>query len=248
VAKIVMDEQQTILVVDDETTVRNIVRQYLEKSGYRVIEADNGGQALQLLYQENPDLLILDIMLPGLDGFTVARSLRDPVDARHAAVHANIPIIMLTARTEEKDRIAGFELGTDDYVVKPFSPRELVMRVKALLRRTAPPSTSPDVPDEAALDFPGLHLDLSSHTVTRDGHPVTLTLKEFELLYYLARNPRRVFTRTQLLDYVWGYDFYGDDSNVTVHIHRLREKLETDPANPHYIHTVWGVGYKFEVI
>ena len=243
-----MDKQQTILVVDDEVTVRSIVRQYLEKSGYRVIEASNGGQALQLLYQENPDLLILDIMLPGLDGFTVARSLRDPVDAEHAAKHANLPIIMLTARTDEKDRLAGFELGTDDYVVKPFSPRELVMRVKAVLRRTVPTSTELSYQEDTPLEFPGLHLDPTSHTVTKNGVPISLTLKEFELLYFLARSPRRVFTREQLLNHIWGYDFYGDDSNVTVHIHRLREKIETDPTTPHYIHTVWGVGYKFEAI
>lgn len=237
-------EQQKILVVDDEVTVRSIITQYLTKEGYAVIEADNGGSALQLLHQERPDLLILDIMLPGIDGFTVTRSLRDPVETDGVA---NIPIIMLTARTDETDRITGFKVGTDDYVTKPFSPRELVMRVKALLRRSTTSDTSQSVTFAEALAFDGLHLDPASYTIKRDDQPVTLTHKEFELLYFLASHPRMVFSRTQLLDQVWGYDFYGDDSNVTVHIHRLREKIEPDPSKPKYVHTVWGVGYKFEV-
>lgn len=232
-----------ILVVDDELTVRRIIRQYMEKEGYEVIEADNGGQALQLLHQQEPDLMILDIMLPGIDGFTVARSVRQPVDSDSVR---NIPIIMLTARTEEMDKITGFELGTDDYVTKPFSPRELVMRVKALLRRTSSSESKPAIEMADPLIFEHLRLDPNSRTVEKDGQEIELTHKEFELLYFLASHPRHVFNRNQLLDKVWGYDFYGDDSNVTVHIHRLREKIEADPAKPQYIHTVWGVGYKFE--
>jgi DNA-binding response OmpR family regulator len=238
-------QKSKILVVDDELTVRRIIRQYMEKEGYEVIEADNGGQALQLLHQQEPDLMILDIMLPGIDGFTVARSIRQPVDS--ASVR-NIPIIMLTARTEEMDRITGFELGTDDYVTKPFSPRELVMRVKALLRRTTSIDNKPSIEMTDPIIFEHLTLDPNTRTVEKDGQEIELTHKEFELLYFLASHPRHVFNRNQLLDKVWGYDFYGDDSNVTVHIHRLREKIEADPAKPQYIHTVWGVGYKFEAV
>lgn len=238
-----MVTQQTILVVDDESTVREVVRRYLELEGFRVLEADTGPLALHILHQEQPDLIVLDIMLPGLDGFTITRSLRDPVGGgARASVGGSIPIVMLTARTDEADRIAGFELGTDDYVVKPFSPRELVMRIKAVLRRSATGAPEQDKP----LVFGDLRLEASSRTVTRGDQAISLTAKEFELLWFLARHPRQVFSRTQLLDQVWGYEFYGDESTVTVHIRRLREKIERDPANPVFIHTVWGVGYKFE--
>jgi two-component system response regulator ResD len=240
-----MTNKAKILVVDDEVTVRRIICQYLEKQGYEVIEADNGGTALQLLHQVQPDLMILDIMLPGIDGFTVTRSLRSPIES---STIANIPIIMLTARTEENDRITGFELGTDDYVTKPFSPRELVMRVKALLRRSASADSPKSITATEALIFEGLKIDPSRRVVEKNGEPIVITHKEFELLYFLASHPSLVFTRTQLLDQVWGYDFYGDDSNVTVHIHRLREKIEDDPSQAKYVHTVWGVGYKFELI
>lgn len=241
-----MSDTPKILVVEDESTVRRVIRQYLEREGYQVIEADNGGQALKLLHEEQPDLLILDIMLPGIDGYTIARSLRRPVEDSNVQ---NIPIIMLTARSEETDRITGFEVGTDDYVTKPFSPRELVMRVKALLRRTVPAGgSSANIDMGKALHFEGILLDPNTRMVKRDETEIELTHKEFELLYFLASNPRHVFTRTQLLDQIWGYDFYGDDSNVTVHIHRLREKVEFDAAKPKYVHTVWGVGYKFDVL
>jgi len=240
-----MSNKAKILVVDDELTVRRIICQYLEKQGYEVIEADNGGTALQLLHQVEPDLMILDIMLPGIDGFTITRSLRSPVES---STVANIPIIMLTARTDESDRITGFELGTDDYVTKPFSPRELVMRVKALLRRTNTPDTQKTITASEPLVFEDLKIDPSRRIVEKHGEALVITHKEFELLYFLASHPSLVFTRTQLLDQIWGYDFYGDDSNVTVHIHRLREKIEDDPAQPKYVHTVWGVGYKFELI
>ncbi|MEM9950530.1 MAG: response regulator transcription factor [Chloroflexota bacterium] len=240
-----MTESPKILVVEDEQTVRRVIRQYLEREGYTVIETDNGGQALKLLYDEEPDLLILDIMLPGIDGYTIARSLRRPVDENNIR---DIPIIMLTARTEEMDRITGFEVGTDDYVTKPFSPRELIMRVKALLRRSTTSGGDSNIEMSKVLVFEGLTLDPNTREVERDKTSIELTHKEFELLYYLASNPRHVFSRTQLLDQIWGYDFYGDDSNVTVHIHRLREKIEVDPSKPKYVHTVWGVGYKFDVL
>lgn len=239
-----MSDTPKILVVEDEVTVRRVIRQYLEREGYKVIETDNGGKALALLHEEEPDLLILDIMLPGIDGYSITRALRRPIDESNVQ---NIPIIMLTARTDEADRIAGFEVGTDDYVTKPFSPRELMMRVKALLRRSAPASSSV-IDMGKALSFDGLRLDPNTRLVARDDTELELTHKEFELLYFLASNPRHVFSRTQLLDQIWGYDFYGDDSNVTVHIHRLREKIEVDPAKPKYVHTVWGIGYKFDVI
>ncbi len=239
-----MSDTPKVLVVEDEVTVRRVIRQYLEREGYKVIETDNGGKALALLHEEEPDLLILDIMLPGIDGYSITRALRRPIDESNVQ---NIPIIMLTARTDEADRIAGFEVGTDDYVTKPFSPRELMMRVKALLRRSAPASSSV-IDMGKALSFDGLRLDPNTRLVARDDTELELTHKEFELLYFLASNPRHVFSRTQLLDQIWGYDFYGDDSNVTVHIHRLREKIEVDPAKPKYVHTVWGIGYKFDVI
>jgi DNA-binding response OmpR family regulator len=237
-----MGKQQTILVVDDEATVREVVHKYLEREGFRVIEAETGPLALHLLHQEQPDLVVLDIMLPGLDGFTIARTLRDPAGSSLVSEHGNIPIVMLTARTEEVDRITGFELGTDDYVTKPFSPRELVMRIKAVLRRV----TAAVSEDEKPLVFGDLWLDPNSRSVKRGDVPLSLTVKEFDLLWFLAGHPRQVFSRTQLLDQVWGYEFYGDESTVTVHIRRLREKIEPDPSNPIYIHTVWGIGYKFE--
>jgi DNA-binding response OmpR family regulator len=237
-----MGKQHTILVVDDEATVREVVHKYLEREGFRVIEAETGPLALHLLHQEQPDLVVLDLMLPGLDGFTIARSLRDPAGSQFVSAEGNVPIIMLTARTDEVDRITGFELGTDDYVTKPFSPRELVMRIKAVLRR----STAMADEAEKPLVFAELSLDPSSHTVKRSGELVALTAKEFDVLWFLASHARQVFSRTQLLDRVWGYQFYGDESTVTVHIHRLREKIEPDPSNPTYIHTVWGIGYKFE--
>jgi DNA-binding response OmpR family regulator len=192
------------------------------------------------LRENSVDLAILDIMLPGLDGFTVTRAIRGDFGAGQLMVATGTPIIILTSRSEESDRLAGFELGVDDYVVKPFSPRELVMRVKAVLRRTVA------APEEKTLVFSALCIDPLRRAATLDGKTLNLTAKEFDLLWFLAQHPQQVFTRAQLLDKVWGYEFYGDESTVTVHIRRLREKLEPDPANPTYIQTVWGVGYKFE--
>lgn len=236
--------QPTILVVDDEATIREVVRKYLELEGFKVIESDNGNHALDLLRTQRPDLLILDIMLPGVDGFSIACSLRNPAQYAALAVDGDIPIIMLTARKTEVDRVAGFEVGADDYVVKPFSPRELVGRVKAVLRRanvTAAPSEKP-------VSFANLSIDPRTRTVTIQGEGVSLTAKEFELLWFLIRHPHQVFSRAQLLDQIWGYEFYGDESTVTVHVRRLREKIEPDAGNPTYIQTVWGVGYKFEPV
>lgn len=231
----------TILVVDDELTIREVVRKYLEREDYDVLEADNGKQALDILSREKIDLMVLDIMLPELDGFAIADSLRNASKYGSLYQNTNIPIIMLTARTEEEDRVSGFEAGTDDYVVKPFSARELVMRVKAVLKRSAPPTVDDDIP----LEFGVLRLDMRARSLTVDGKSITLTTKEFELLCFMAQNPDQVFSRAQLLDKVWGYEFYGDESTVTVHIHRLRDKIESDPDNPRFIETVWGVGYKF---
>lgn len=242
-----MTNEMTILIADDELSVREIVRRYLEKEGYRIIEADNGPKTLQMIYEQKPDLLILDIMLPGLDGYTIARSLRDPESQDDSDFNRNIPIIMLTARKEEQARLKGFELGADDYVGKPFSPREVVMRVKAVLRR-GQQSNPADMSStgENVLTIGQLTIDPNSRTVRLDGESVLLTAKEFDLLVFLAKNPHQVFTRNQLLHQVWGYEFFGDDSTITVHIHRLREKIEPDPNQPTYIHTVWGVGYRFE--
>ena len=231
-----------ILVVDDERTIREVVRRYLELEGFRVTEAQTGPQALSILQDTRPDLIVLDIMLPGVDGFSITRRLRSNSELDPLRLDGDIPIILLTARTNEVDRVAGLELGADDYVTKPFSPRELVARVKAVLRRT----TVTEVESESPVVFGGLCLDPRSRSVSVDGKDAQLTAKEFDLLWFLLRHPRQVFNRQQLLDQVWGYEFYGDESTVTVHVRRLREKLEPNPSKPCYIQTVWGVGYKFE--
>ena len=237
-----MTRERKILVVDDERTIREVVRRYLELEGYAVTEAETGPQALSIVQDSRPDLIVLDIMLPGVDGFSITRRLRANADYSPLSIDGDIPIILLTARTNEVDRVAGLELGADDYVTKPFSPRELVARVKAVLRRT----TASEVESESPVEFGGLSLDPRSRSVTVDSRDVSLTAKEFDLLFFLLRHPRQVFTRQQLLDRVWGYEFYGDESTVTVHVRRLREKLEENPSKPVYIQTVWGVGYKFE--
>lgn len=236
-----MKQQYTILVVDDEPTIREVVRRYLERDGFKVSEAADGKSALDKLQTEPPDLMILDIMLPGVDGLTITSRLRDSGGISTLVSEREVPIIILTARTGERDRIEGLELGADDYVTKPFSPQELVARVRAVLRR-AHPSLSTERP----LSFEHLYIDPRTREASVDGRLVTLTAKEFDLLWFFASSPRQVFTRDQLLDQVWGYGFYGDPSTVTVHVRRLREKIEPDPTKPIFIHTVWGVGYKFE--
>jgi DNA-binding response OmpR family regulator len=224
----------TILVVDDDPTVSEVVSIYLERAGYQVEVVEDGEAALETLERRMPDLVVLDLALPKVGGLEIARWLRTRGDT---------PIIMLTARGTESDRILGLELGADDYVVKPFSPQELVSRVKAVLRRTFGPDV---VATEQPLEFDDLLIDPRTRVVEVGGVEVSLTAKEFDLLWELARHPRQVFTRDQLLDLAWGVTEYIDPSTVTVHVHRLREKIESDPDNPRHIQTVWGVGYKFE--
>ena len=225
-----------ILVVDDEPSVVEVVGLYLEREGYRVTVARDGQAALDATSLEQPDLIVLDLMLPKMDGLEVTRRLRG-----HGA--ASIPIIMLTAKREEMDRILGLEMGADDYVVKPFSPQELVSRVKAVLRRATVAST---LGDQHMLSYESLSIDPRNRSVVVGGRECALTALEFDLLHFLARHPRQVFTRAQLLDQVWGYEYYGDASTVTVHVRRLREKIEDDPSRPRWVQTVWGVGYRFE--
>lgn len=228
-----VNQNEQILVVDDEPMVREVVVAYLEREGFRVAEAADGAAALKLVYETQPDLIILDVMLPEIDGFSVLTEIRKK---------GGIPVILLTARTEEPDRVLGLELGADDYVVKPFSPRELVARVRSVLRRSAPPARPAET-----LDFGALHVDEQARAVTLDGTEIEMTPKEFDLLAFLARSPRQVFSRGQLLEHVWDSSAdWQDPSTVTVHVRRLRRKLEADPENPRWISTVWGVGYRFE--
>ena len=221
----------TVLVVDDEPLVRDVLIRYLQREGFDTLEAGDGDTARTLVATEDLQLVVLDLMLPGTDGLSLCRWIRSQGD---------LPVIMLTARGEPDDRIVGLEVGADDYVSKPFSARELVMRVKAVLRRTQP---SP-VPQEA-LAFDGLVLDPVAREAHLDGEPVRLTVKEFDLLYFLAANPRQVFSRSQLMASVWGYEAALDTGTLTVHIRRLRSKIERDPAQPRHLETVWGVGYRF---
>ena len=223
-----------VLVVDDDANVVEVLGRYLEREGYRVQTATDGLVALDLALRNLPDLVVLDLMLPGIGGLELCRRLRQV---------APIPILMLTARGEESDRIIGLELGADDYVAKPFSPREVTARVRAVLRRSAQPSVAPV--DVAPLVAGGLVVDVRAHEVRLDGDLVTLTVREFDLLVFFMRQPRRVFGRAELLEEVWGYT-YGDASTVTVHVRRLREKMEKDPSHPTRLLTVWGVGYRFD--
>ena len=221
-----------ILVVDDEPNIREVVGRYLRREGYVVVPAADGEEALRLYRRESPGLVVLDLMLPKVSGIEVCRRIQ---------AEGRVPLIMLTARGEEGDRILGLGLGADDYMVKPFSPRELVARVGAVLRRTDEAREANGI----VLDFDGLRIDPNAREVTVRDEPVTLTAREFDLLYHLASHPRRVFTRDQLMEAVWGYTFAAETSTVTVHMRRLREKIEPDSANPHYLQTVWGVGYRF---
>jgi DNA-binding response OmpR family regulator len=222
----------TVLVVDDEPIVRDVVVRYLQRDGFTTLEAADGDSARRLIEGGEPELVVLDVMLPGTDGLELCRWIRSRSD---------LPVIMLTARGEEADRIVGLELGADDYVTKPFSPRELATRVKAVLRRSA------GVPAPAErLAFADLVLDSTSREVTKSGRVLTLTAREFDLLWFLAAHPRHVFSRDQLMDRVWGYAAALDTGTVTVHVRRLREKIETDPAHPAHLQTVWGVGYRLD--
>ena len=226
---------KTILVVEDEASIAEVVSLYLKRAGYHVQIAPDGRQALNLLEKQIPDFVILDLMLPEVDGLALTRWLRDRSD---------VPIIMLTARREEIDRIAGLEMGADDYVVKPFSPQELVSRVRAVMRRLGREQSEAE--NDRSLSFKNLAIDPKSRVVAVKEIPIELTAKEFDMLYLLARHPKQVFTREQLLERVWGGAQYIDPGTVTVHVRRLREKIEEDASQPKRLLTVWGVGYKFE--
>ncbi len=223
-----------ILVIEDEPSVGEVVSLYLRRAGYEVVVARDGSDALEILDRSFPQLVVLDLMLPNVDGWEICRWIRE---------RSNVPIIMLTARREESDRIAGLEMGADDYITKPFSPQELVSRVKAVLRRGRT-----DLPASQMLPlvFGDLAIDIGKRIVTLKGAEVDLTQKEFDLLLLLTRHPKQVFSRNQVLERVWGISDYIDPGTVTVHMRRLREKIEQDPSNPSHILTIWGVGYKFE--
>ncbi|MGB5951347.1 MAG: response regulator transcription factor [Ornithinimicrobium sp.] len=226
----------TVLVADDDDTVREVVTAYLHKAGLPTIQATDGLEAVEMAAQHRPDLVVLDIMLPGIDGLEALNRMRE--------VEPSLPILLLTARTSEADRIAGLEVGADDYVVKPFSARELVLRVKALLRRVSDRAGAPTAPDRPVQDG-DLVVDPASRTVRRDSESLALTTREFDLLAHLMSHPGVVLSREELLQQVWGWDF-GDDSTVTVHIRRLRNKVEVNPASPERIVTVWGSGYRWD--
>jgi DNA-binding response OmpR family regulator len=227
-----MSEHGRVLVVDDDETVRDVVRRYLELAGHEVTVAGDGEKALALVAEAEPDLIVLDLMLPGIDGLEVCRRIRQ---------HSAVPVVMLTALGEEENRIAGLQLGADDYVTKPFSPRELALRVSSVLRRArALPSASPHV-----LSDGDLTLEVGARKAVLRGADLALTTREFDLLMFLMTNAGKAFSRSELLEKVWGWDF-GDQSTVTVHVRRLREKIEAVPAKPVRIATVWGVGYRYD--
>jgi DNA-binding response OmpR family regulator len=224
----------SVLVVDDEPTVREVVASYLRRDGHTVTEVGDGGEAIELVQNERFDLVVLDMMLPGVNGLDILRRIRQLGD---------MPVIMLTARAEETDRVAGLELGADDYVVKPFSPRELAARVNGVLRRAAPKASAPS----DRLEFEGLVIDQRSREVVLGGDTIEFTPKEFDVLAHLAASPREVFSRADLLRDVWqSSPEWQDPATVTVHVRRIRNKIESDPENPRWITTVWGVGYRFE--
>ena len=219
-------------MVDDEPIVRNVVVRYLERDGYRTLEAGDGNEARRLLERDRPSLVVLDVMLPGVSGLELCRWIRS---------RSETPIVMLTALGEETDRIVGLELGADDYLTKPFSPRELAVRVRNLMRRASRPAAG----DSHAVAFGDVVIDPAAREARKGGNPLTLTLKEFDLLLFLATNPRQVFSRDQLMDRVWGYQSALDTGTVTVHIRRLRKKIEDDASHPRHLETVFGAGYRF---
>jgi DNA-binding response OmpR family regulator len=225
-----MAPMATVLVVDDEPIVREVVVRYLAREGHRTLEAADGRSAREAIESADPDLVVLDLMLPGIDGLELCRWIRS---------NSELPVIMLTARGEEADRIVGLELGADDYVTKPFSPRELAARVRSVLRRSAPAS-----PATERLTFGGVVLEHGTREARKAGAEVHLTAKEFDLLWFLASHMRHVFSRDQLMSSVWGYTAALDSGTVTVHVRRLREKVEDDPSAPRHLQTVWGVGYR----
>ena len=221
-----------ILIVEDEANIRELLRLYLEREGYTVLEAENGVEGIKKWKSDKPDMLLLDVMMPVMDGWAVCAKIRET---------SKVPIIMLTAKSEDADKLMGFESGADDYLTKPFNILELKARVRALLRRTAAAAVKQQETGELTVGH--IHLDPAERSAWKDGAPVELTAKEFDLMELLMRNPGRVYSRENLLNVVWGYEYVGDYRTVDVHIRRLREKLELDPANPEYIRTKWGVGY-----
>jgi two-component system, OmpR family, response regulator ResD len=225
------DSMATVLVVDDEPIVRDVVVRYLESAGFETVEADDGDRARGVLEEQAVDLVVLDVMLPGSDGLELCRWIRG---------RSSVPVILLTARGDEADRIVGLDLGADDYVTKPFSPRELISRVRAVLRRV----DAPTAPSER-IAFADLQLDAEKREVRRGGRELRLTAREFDLLWFLATHPRKVFSRDELMRRLWGYEAACDTGTVTVHIRRLREKIEARPSKPRLLQTVWGVGYRF---
>ncbi|GAA4826740.1 response regulator transcription factor [Saccharopolyspora rosea] len=223
-----------ILVVEDDPTVAQAITGYLQRGGYLPVHAPDGSMGLELARRMAPDLVVLDVMLPGMDGIQVCRQLREV---------SQVPVIMVTSMGEEEDRLRGLEVGADDYIVKPFSPRELVMRVRNVLRRTM---AMPPAPSDGVLRAGDVVVDRAARVVSKAGRPLTLTNKEFDLLVFLMTNPGRVFRRDELMREIWAHDI-GDQSTVTVHVRRLREKIEDDPSRPAMVMTVWGVGYRFDL-
>ena len=224
----------SVLVVDDEPTIGLVVSRYLERAGYSARVAADGYEAMRLAHEAQPDLVVLDIMLPGIDGIEVMRRLQE---------RERTSVILLTAKGEPADRIVGLQRGADDYVVKPFSPGELVARVDAVMRRVDPPREA----EQESIVFDGLEIDPVARRVVVRGEEVQLTVREYALLHFLARHPGQVFSRDQLMDAVWQFTFYTDTSTVTVHVRRLRSKIEEDPSKPRWLQTVWGVGYRFQL-
>ena len=225
-----MDRQTEILVVEDEDNIREVIRKYLEREGFGVREAAEGYAALDAIAERQPDLIVMDLMLPGIDGLTLTRQVQQQF---------GIPIIILTARGDTSDRIRGLDWGADDYLPKPFSPRELISRIHAVLRRVSAVQVS-------QVSFGDVTVEQESRRVSLDGEPIKMTAREFDLLWFMASNPGQVFSRESLLDNVWGRGFNGDPSTVTVHMRHLRTKIEPEPSTPRYLITVWGVGYRFE--
>lgn len=225
-----------ILLIEDEPDIAELIKIHLSDAGYLTIHAASGEQGMDKFIKDVPDLVVLDIMLPGMDGLQVCKQIRRQ--------NEQIPLLMLTAKSTELDRVLGLELGADDYLTKPFSVVELLARIKALFRRVDVMQQQP-APNQPVLQYPGLRIDPAQHQVMRDDKSIELTAREFDLLLYLATSPGQVFSRAQLLDAVWGYHHDGYEHTVNTHINRLRIKLEQDPAKPQYVHTVWGVGYKF---
>ena len=234
-----MAEKQRILIVDDDANIAELISLYLMKECYETMIVGDGEEALRVFPEFKPNLVLLDLMLPGMDGYQVCRELRSG---------SQVPVIMLSAKGEIFDKVLGLELGADDYMIKPFDSKELVARVKAVLRRyQAVPAPAPSSTQQGEyVEYPDLIVNLTNYSVIYNGHSVEMPPKELELLYFLASSPNQVFTREQLLDHIWGYEYIGDTRTVDVHIRRLREKIEANPSEPRYVHTKWGVGYYFQ--